>query len=88
MICLRVGGDVKTLQCWRNDERGPRYTKIGRSVTYLDAALSIGTCIKLAQSLSPIADPVGKTYQQVSGDTAIRVWLDYLKYRPIEINSK
>jgi len=33
-LSARWGLNVKTLQRWRNEGRGPRYIKIGRSVTY------------------------------------------------------
>ena len=34
-LSARWGVNVKTLKRWRNEGRGPRYIKIGRSVTYL-----------------------------------------------------
>jgi len=34
-LSARWGMNVKTLKRWRNDGHGPRYIKIGRSVTYL-----------------------------------------------------
>lgn len=34
-LSARWGVNVKTLKRWRNERRGPRYIKIGRSVTYL-----------------------------------------------------
>lgn len=34
-LSARWGLNVKTLQRWRNEGRGPRCIKIGRSVTYL-----------------------------------------------------
>ena len=33
-LSARWGVNVKTLKRWRNEGRGPRYIKIGRSVTY------------------------------------------------------
>ena len=34
-LSARWGVNFKTLKRWRNEGRGPRYIKIGRSVTYL-----------------------------------------------------
>ncbi len=34
-LSARWGVNVKTLKRWRNEGHGPRYIKIGRSVTYL-----------------------------------------------------
>ena len=34
-LSARWGVNVKTLKRWRNEGRGPRHIKIGRSVTYL-----------------------------------------------------
>ena len=34
-LSARWGVNVKTLKRWRNEGRGPRYIKIGSSVTYL-----------------------------------------------------
>ncbi|MFM7012279.1 MAG: helix-turn-helix transcriptional regulator [Betaproteobacteria bacterium] len=34
-LSARWGVNVKTLKRWQNEGRGPRYIKIGRSVTYL-----------------------------------------------------
>ena len=34
-LSARWGVNVKTLKRWRNEGHGPRYMKIGRSVTYL-----------------------------------------------------